>query len=279
MAEHPPLSSSINFEYRLVQGDINITTGRSMFAIKKRPSDYLPVLSGGSINLWDPAYSEPFGWAGEELADHLFQKAKSGTKNKSSSYFQQKVDTLSDIALSQPRLVIRQIASATNSRTCIVAIVPSQRVIASGLHYLHRRQGSPSDDAFLLGILASIPFDWYLRNWVELNVTFELLYPCPIPRPSDGDVLRQRLIVLAGRRAARETELLEWSSHFGVAAGPVDDQEDFAMLCEIDALSALLYRLSSAQLTYIFESFQRNWDYKERLTQVLRYYEAWAAKV
>ncbi len=278
MSSHPPLSSGESFEFRLVQGDVNITTGRDKFSTEKRHTDYLPVLSGGSINLWDDTYGEPFGWAGADMSSHLLEKATAGVTNKASAYYQQSVETIADLAMSKPRIVVRQIASATNTRTCIATLIPGERVVASGLHYLHKRRGTSGDEAYLLGILTSIPFDWYVRNWVELNLTFELLYPCPIPRPATENRLRQRLIEIVGRRASRNSGLAHWAQQAGVSAAPISDEEDFVTLCEIDALAAHLYGLSGDQLQAIFKGFQRGWNYADRLRLVQNFYEAWDEK-
>ena len=47
---------------------------------------------------------------------------------------------------------------------------------------LVRRQGDEAAEAFLLGVMSSIPFDWATRRWVELHLTFELLNALPVPR-------------------------------------------------------------------------------------------------
>jgi len=56
-----------------------------------------------------------------------------------------------------------------------------------------------SKQAYLLGILASLPLDWYARRFVETHLNFFLLNPLPIPRPTEEDERRQRVIQLAGR--------------------------------------------------------------------------------
>jgi fructose-1,6-bisphosphatase/inositol monophosphatase family enzyme len=174
MSSHPPLSSGESFEFRLVQGDVNITTGRDKFSTEKRHTDYLPVLSGGSINLWDDTYGEPFGWAGADMSSHLLEKATAGVTNKASAYYQQSVETIADLAMAKPRIVVRQIASATNTRTCIATLIPGERVVASGLHYLHKRQGTSGVRWVIDPLDGTVNFLYGLPVWaVSIGVEYK----------------------------------------------------------------------------------------------------------
>jgi hypothetical protein len=278
MSTHPPLANNEQFEFQLVQGDINVTTGRNLFNQTQTEEHRIPVLNGGCINLWNPDFGEPYGWAGEVMTAHLVEKAKAGTTAKRSAYFHASVSGIEDLALSRPRIGIRQIAFGFNTRTCIVCLVPPNVVIASGLHYLHQRSGDEKDEAFVLGIMASIPFDWYVRAWVELNLTFELLYPCPIPRPPRTSPLRNRLIELAGQLSAIDNRYEDWAKKVSVDVGDIKSESRVKMLCEIDALSAILFGLNRNQVTRMFEGFHRNWDYRERLNTTLEWFDKWEAR-
>jgi hypothetical protein len=124
----------------------------------------------------------------------------------------------------------------------------------------------------LLGVLSSIPLDWYARRFVELNVNFFIFNPFPVPRPSRDDPLWQRAVALSGRLAAPDDRFAEWAEAVGVASGPLDPIEKQDMIDELDALVARLYGLDTEQLTHIFETFHEGWDYQPRLEAVLAHF-------
>jgi hypothetical protein len=130
------------------------------------------------------------------------------------------------------------------------------------------------DEAFVLGVLSSVPFDWYARRVVELHVTFDLLGSMPVPDPVDNDPRRLRVIEIAARLAAIDDRFDDWATAVGVPVGAVLEAEEPELIAELDALVAHLYGLDRDGLIHIFETFHRGWDYRSRLEQVLRYFDA-----
>jgi hypothetical protein len=57
-----------------------------------------------------------------------------------------------------------------------------------------------------------------------------------------------------------------------------DPTNKSALTAELDALVALLYGLSEAQTTHVFETFHVGWDYQPRLDAVLEHYATWKDK-
>jgi len=284
MAKHPPLSSTEQFEFRLVQGDINITSQRNLFETEQDAEHKIPVLSGGSINIWNPNHSAPFGWGGEALVSYLLERAQRSKQRKGSFYAGVDVSSEDKLQFHQPRIAIRQIARGIDTRTCIISLIPPGSVAASGLHYLHRVKGTERDEAYLLGVMSSIPFDWYLRAWVELNLTFEILYPCPIPRIDTSGPLADALIRNSAVLAAQDDRFVGWLKKLGIQRRDLGSEEVQSMVCENDAIVAHLYGLDRTQLAQLLSGFHRGWDatkpdYVERLDRVMKHYDAWAAKV
>ena len=134
------------------------------------------------------------------------------------------------------------------------------------------------DQAFLLGVLASIPLDWYARRFVETHLNFHVFNPFPIPRPARDNPLWQRTVALAGRLACPDKRFAKWAKAVGVEYGKLDAAEKDDMIAELDAVVAHLYGLSESHLTHIFETFHEGWDYQPRLKAVLKHYKAWAGK-
>jgi hypothetical protein len=138
--------------------------------------------------------------------------------------------------------------------------------------------GDERDQAFLLGVLASIPLDWYARRFVEKHVNFYVLNPFPIPRPARDNALWQQTVALAGRLACPDKRFAKWAKAVGVEYGKLDTAEKDDMIAELDAVVAHLYGLSESHLTHIFETFHEGWDYQPRMKAVLAHYKAWAGK-
>ena len=57
-------------------------------------------------------------------------------------------------------------------------------------------QGDHRDEAFLLGVLSSIPLDWYARRVVEQQLDNHVVEGFPIPRPSKENDTAEKLKAL-----------------------------------------------------------------------------------
>ena len=127
----------------------------------------------------------------------------------------------------------------------------------------------------LLGLLSSLPLDWYARRFVETHLTFFILNPFPVPRPSAESRLQDRVIALAGRLAAPDDRFADWTECLGVGCGPLEADEREEHIRELDAVVARLYGLDEAQLVHVFETFHEGWDYEEPLRATLDHFRAW----
>ena len=150
--------------------------------------------------------------------------------------------------------------------------MPPNVFIANQAPYLLWPRGDQTDEAFVLGVLSSIPLDWYARRYVETHVNYFVFNPFPIPRPDRDGVLRKRVVSIAGRLACPDRRFETWAKTVGVQAGPLADEEKRDMIHELDALVARLYGLNEAQLVHIFETFHEGWDYANRLDGVLDHF-------
>jgi hypothetical protein len=173
-----------------------------------------------------------------------------------------------------PRIAYRQITNATNTRTVIAALVPGNCVITNAAPYLFMRDGSAAHEAFLIGVLSSIPYDWYARRFVELNFNFHIVNATPVPALDLRNARCKAVIQIAGRLAARDDRFADWAKAVGVPLGSVKTASDQAVLeAELDALVSHLYGLSRDQVEHIFSTFHRGWDYKPRLSAVLAHFD------
>jgi phenylpyruvate tautomerase PptA (4-oxalocrotonate tautomerase family) len=159
-----------------------------------------------------------------------------------------------------------------NTRSLVAALVAPQVILTHGIPFLLRVRGSERSEAFLLGVLASLPLDWYVRRFVESHVTFEILNAVPVPN-TGTDSLSMRVTEIAGRLAAVDDRYEEWAAEVSVPVGSVTDPEQKEdLIAELDAAVALLYGLDEGDVRVIFETFHEGWDYTSRLDAVLRHF-------
>lgn len=264
-----------DWEFRPLQGDLNASQDKALFDVDvAQHRDGVPVLAGASFNMWDPTSGAPYAYANEvALRQHLAKKLSNAVGNRRSAYFGLKFSN-NQLPMDQARLAYKDVTSPTNTRSMIACLLPPGVVTTHVAPLLVRRQGTPRDEAFLLGILASIPFDWAIRRWVELHLTFELLASMPVPLDDRSSGIANRLIDLSGRLSAVDERFGEWAGAVGVPiATLVNNAEREEAFAEIDALVSHLYGFTRLEVTHVFESFQRGWNYRERLENVLRHYD------
>jgi len=238
------------------------------------PSGPIPVFTGGSFNLWDPDHGDPYGYAPESLIDHLLAKTLRTTTMARSPFYGMSITDAGDLPISRPRVAVRDVARATDSRTVIAALLPARVAVMHAAPYLLGSDKTEADEAFIVGVLSSIPFDWYARRIVELHLTFELLGSMPVPNPATQDPVRQRVVEIAGRMAAVDDRYSDWAAAVGVPVGSVSESEKANLIPELDALVARLYGLKRDDVIHIFETFHRGWNHEERLAQVLGHFDS-----
>ena len=249
-----------------------------------RPRGYWPVYKGESFDLWNPDSGVYYAWAEPKPAHDWLQKKRmrSGTGRRPSAHGEFPLSHLQDrttLPSFAPRVAFRDVARATDSRTVIACLVPQKIFIGNQAPYLLWPRGDQKDEAFMVGVLSSIPLDWYARRFVELHVSFFVFNPFPIPRPDRSHSGWQRVVELAGRLACPDRRFAQWARSVGVECGRLAQDEKDDMIHELDAVVAHLYGLSQRQLVHIFETFHEGWDYAERLDGVLHHYRDWTGRL
>ena len=147
--------------------------------------------------------------------------------------------------------------------------MPPKCFLANTSPYLVPSRGTLADQAYLLGVLSSIPLDWYARRFVETHVNFFVFNPFPVPRPPIKDPARRRVIDIAARLATPDDRFEEWASHYKLEPKVLDAEEKNDLITELDAAVSLLYGLARKNVAHIFETFHEGWDQEERLKLVL----------
>ena len=260
--------------------ELHATADRGLFTFaSERPHRYWPVYKGESFDVWNPDTGAYYAWAeptGVESA--LLGSRKRSYKLKNSPYFglgKDWAENRTTLSCLRPRIAFRDVARATDTRTIRAALVPSNIFIVHLAPCVLFHRGDERDEAFLLGLLSSLALDWYARRFVETHLTFHVLEPFPVPRPSRENPLWSRTVELAGRLASPDHRFDRWARAVGVDHSRLEDDQKLNMIHELDAVVAHLYGLKEEQLRHIFETFHEGWDYRERLEATIEHFRRW----
>lgn len=233
-----------------------------------------PVYKGASFNIWKPDTGVRYGTADPAVVLAELQRKRLRQNRLARSAFSEFSRTWAEdpetLPCLRPRIAFRDVTRSTDTRTVIAALVPSNLVITNQAPYLLWSEGDERDEAFLLGVLCSMPLDWYARRYVEIHLNFHIFNGLPIPRPSRDDRIRIRVEQIAGRLAAVDDRYADWASAVGVPVASVtSDEERVHLIAELDAAVALLYGLDASDLRVIYGTFHEGADYSDRLAAVL----------
>ena len=242
-------------------------------------SDVWPVYKGTSFNIWEPDTGVYYDSVNAtSIAKHLQQKRQSQSGTKSSAFAELPEEVLRDSATlpcRRARVAFRDVTRATDTRTLVAALVPPNRVVVHKAPYLLQTAGSTRDEAYVLGVLTSMPCDWQARRTVELVMSFEQIRLLCVPDPGAGHPVRDRVVEIAGRLAAVDARFAEWAAEVGVPVGSAADPESKADLtAELDACVAHLYGLDEDDLAVVYRTFdaKRPDRYADHHAKVLTHY-------
>jgi hypothetical protein len=249
----------------------------------EQPEDFWPVFKGESFDIWEPDTGSYYAWAEPEKVLRELQKSRLRSAKLARSAFREFAsDWIKDpdtLPCLYARIAFRDITRATDTRTVRVALLPPNVFITNKGPYLLWPRGDQKDEAYVLGVLASIPLDWYARRFVEVGLNFHILEPFPIPRPDRQSPLWQRTVSLAGQLASLDKRFAKWAKAVGVHCRKPKDDEKNDMIHELDAVIAHLYGLTEPQLRHIFETFHEGWEYEERLEATLVHFKKWQTRL
>ena len=192
-------------------------------------NDVWPVYKGTSFNLWDPDTGVYYDSVDAvSVTAHLQSKRLSQSRTARSAFADLPEVVLRDpstLPCRRARIAFRDVARSTDTRTIVAALIPPDRVLVHQAPYLLRTAGSARDEAYVLGVLSSMPCDWQARRTVELHLTFEQLSLLTIPDPGEGHPIRDRVTVLSALLAARDERFRDWAAEVGVPTGTTVDAQ------------------------------------------------------
>ncbi|MGA2073979.1 MAG: hypothetical protein ABSH52_10795 [Terriglobia bacterium] len=276
IAGHPCLRT------RRVYADFETSKHDKRYWHDERAKAVWPVYAGESFDIWRPDTGAYYAFTqGTQIAEaaHIkWNRAPSGSPYAELPTVWRRDPENHPIHF--PRIAFRDVTNRTNTRTLVVALIPPHVVTVQTAPWVLwlNPEHAKSQEAYLLGIMSSIPCDWWCRRFIEGHADQEAFSCLRIPDPSRQSKLSQRVVALAGRLASPDHRFSQWVRAVGVECGRLEDDEKEDVIHELDAVVAHLYGLNESQLRHIFETFHEGWDYARRLDETLRHYHSWATR-
>lgn len=242
----------------------------------------MPVIGGAGFEIWNSTTGNVYA-LGEpsEIRNALQAKRQRQVRLKSSAFYGQSLEWAADpstLPINRARIAFRDVTRATDSRTLIAALIAPEVALTNKAPYIFTGVGGAVKEAYLLGLLCSIPLDWYARKYVELGMNFHIFKGLPIPDFVETDRHR-RVAVIAGRLAATDERYGPWADEAKVPVASVRSQaEKESLVAELDAVVSLIYGLTEDQVEHVFATFHRGWSFEARLEAVLTHYREWKGK-
>jgi hypothetical protein len=156
-----------------------------------------------------------------------------------------------------------------------VALIPPNCVLTHIAPYLFTPIGHARNEAFLLGVMSSLVYDWYARKFIETAADFHLVSAFPVPSGVEKP-LENTITTISGRLAAVDERYQDWAHEVGVEIRSIKtDAEKYRLIAELDGLVALAYGLNADDLRHIYGSFHRGWTDPVRLEIAVSTMENW----
>ena len=154
------------------------------------------------------------------------------------------------------RIAFRDVTRSTDSRTVRACLIPPRTPLTNKAPYLIFAHWGALAQAYVLGIMNSLPFDWMSRRYVETNLNYFILNMLTFPPPDSTSW--ERIGSLAARLSCVHEGFANFAAETGVEWGPQTDAQRSDMRAEIDVLVARAYDLTADELSFIFTDFTEN---------------------
>lgn len=247
MLRFPLLGERIAGSWNLVLGnEFHMTNDSHLFLAEPGPGR-LPLYEGKMVWQFDAKYAESRYWVDEVKG----RKAILGRT----------VDVGQVIGCQRYRFAHRAIASSTNERTMVGAVLPKACFFGHSLNAA-KEPVDEKDNLLLAALLNSFVFDYFLRQMVTANLTMFFIYQCPVPRLTIKDPQFLPVVHRAARLVCTSSEFNDLAEVVGLRPlgekalfGATDPIERAKLRAELDGLVAHLYGLSEEEFVHILGTF------------------------
>ena len=230
--------------------ELDETNDRTSF----RHKEGVPVWKGRCFDRYDPHGADPAGFARKAETLKKLQSKRTSTRSAFKGRFPDAVlrDKKTHPFFSA-RVAFRDVSRATDSRTVRACLVPPETFLTNTAPYLVFDQGGEREQAFVLGVMDSLPFDWQARRYVETHMNFYVLAMLTFPPADAADV--EAIAERAARLSCVDKRFAVFAEACGVGCGPLEPEERERVQAEVDALVAHAYGLNEEDLEVVFADF------------------------
>lgn len=211
---------------------------------------------------FDSNYSEPRYWIEEKALRNEFLEKR----RKRVGIVSVPTDIRNDYEVY--RLAIRKIASNTNERTLVAAVIPPHGFAGNSLTVNFPFRNDPmrfnelgmsnSELLVLMGILNSFVSDYTLRSRMTTNLNLFYLYQLPIPHLNSESSLYSKILNRVARLSCTTPQFDDLASEVGLAShkqGATTPAERARLRAELDGLVSHLYGLTESEFAHVLTTF------------------------
>ena len=166
-----------------------------------------------------------------------------------------------------PGIGFRQVARSDDSRTFICAPVPAGSFMKETSYWLTSESKDSTYEVFLLGILSSRVFDWYVRCLVDRRVLPSLAVSFPVPEFNKKSQLHLEIVNCV--QGIFKPEGFEMYG-FKCVSNP-----DPSLAASLEGLVARAYGLEGSELEGVLKTFHPTFDSSEVSKIALDEYQRW----
>ncbi len=240
----PLLREKIDGVWNLVLcNEFHMTNDSHLFKIEKG-NGRLPLYEGKMIHQFSHVWGDAKYWVNEKEA----RKELLGKNNK---------DIGQLLEYQKYRLAFREIASNTNERGMISAILP-KNVFANHKLMLSSSKTDISNTCLLYvcAALNSFTFDFVVRQRTTTTISMFTFYQLALPRLTEKDPAFKPIVERAARLICTTPEFDDLAKEVGARrAVPLQDADRARLRAELDGIIAHLYGLTEEEFAYILTTF------------------------
>jgi hypothetical protein len=231
----------------------------------------LPLWKGESFDQYAPNGFEARVCPPSEAVLRKLRKPRPGSDSPAAavtSVEQRRAAVLRE--LDRARVGFRCITRATDSRTVRACLIPKGVLLTHSAAYLAFTEGGAAQQAAVLAVLNSLPFDWQARRFVEVNLSFFILEGMGVPALSDDDF--DAISRAATELSCVDERFADFATEMGVVPHELGTTERDRLAIDIDARVARAWGLFPDDLVVMFRDFTLDAvpaGYRERLLKRL----------
>ncbi|HQF54374.1 MAG TPA: ATP-binding protein [Fibrobacteria bacterium] len=246
MLRFPQLGEDVPGTWKLKLGnEFHMTSDAKGLFEEIRVKGYLPLFEGKMIHQFRADFSEPRFWIEENKG-----RARLVGRTK---------DEGQTVSYQIYRLAHRSIASATNERTMIAAILPPQSFYGNSLNAT--QELVPADVLlYTAALMNSFCYDFSIRQSVSSNLNQFYVMQVRVPRLTAKDPAFRPIVERAAKLTCTAPAFADlWKDAMGTTWSPACGATSFAdrakLRAELDGLVAHLYGLTEIEFAHILKSF------------------------